>query len=128
MGVVGLGGLGQMGVALAAAMGNTVTAISTSASKQDSARYIPPQIELLILRSSLKVKRCFLYCFHSPPNLGFCYIISTVCITVWICRPLNRTVGRLWARFEPGTSGLEAVDHHTSSLSWQGILVRFFFF
>ena len=66
MGVVGLGGLGQMGVALAAAMGNTVTAISTSASKQDSARYIPPQIELLILRSSLKVKRCFFVLFSQP--------------------------------------------------------------
>ncbi len=38
MGVVGLGGLGQMGVALAAAMGNTVTAISSSSSKEESAR------------------------------------------------------------------------------------------
>jgi D-arabinose 1-dehydrogenase-like Zn-dependent alcohol dehydrogenase len=33
-----LGGLGQMGVALAAAMGNIVTAISTSSSKQEAAR------------------------------------------------------------------------------------------
>ena len=30
VGVVGIGGLGQMGVRLAVAMGNTVTAISTS--------------------------------------------------------------------------------------------------
>ncbi len=38
VGVVGLGGLGQTGVALAAAMGNTVTAISSSPSKEESAR------------------------------------------------------------------------------------------
>ena len=33
VGVVGIGGLGQMGVQLAQAMGNTVTAISTTPSK-----------------------------------------------------------------------------------------------
>ena len=40
MGVVGIGGLGQMGVRLAKAMGNTVTAISTSPSKEAAAREI----------------------------------------------------------------------------------------
>ena len=40
MGVVGIGGLGQMGVMLAKAMGNTVTAISTSPSKEAAAREI----------------------------------------------------------------------------------------
>ena len=40
VGVVGIGGLGQMGVRLAKAMGNTVTAISTSPSKEAAAREI----------------------------------------------------------------------------------------
>ena len=40
VGVVGIGGLGQMGVMLAKAMGNTVTAISTSPSKEAAAREI----------------------------------------------------------------------------------------
>merc|ERR1711936_804973 len=40
VGVVGIGGLGQMGVRLAKAMGNTVTAISTSAHKETVAREI----------------------------------------------------------------------------------------
>ena len=33
VGVVGIGGLGQMGVQIAKAMGNTVTAISTTPNK-----------------------------------------------------------------------------------------------
>ena len=33
VGIVGIGGLGQMGIQLAKAMGNTVTAISTSPNK-----------------------------------------------------------------------------------------------
>ena len=37
VGVVGIGGLGQMGVRLAAAMGNKVTAISSTPSKKDAA-------------------------------------------------------------------------------------------
>jgi len=37
VGIVGIGGLGQMGVRLAAAMGNKVTAISSSPSKKDAA-------------------------------------------------------------------------------------------
>jgi len=37
IGIVGIGGLGQMGVRLAAAMGNHVTAISSSAGKRESA-------------------------------------------------------------------------------------------
>ena len=40
VGVVGLGGLGQMGIQLARAMGNTVTAISTSPAKEAAAREI----------------------------------------------------------------------------------------
>ena len=40
MGIIGIGGLGQMGVRLAKAMGNTVTAISTSANKEAAAREI----------------------------------------------------------------------------------------
>jgi len=40
VGIVGIGGLGQMGVRLAAAMGNTVTAISTSPGKEAVAREI----------------------------------------------------------------------------------------
>merc|ERR1711974_242595 len=40
VGVVGIGGLGQMGVRLAKAMGNTVTAISSSPSKEAAAREI----------------------------------------------------------------------------------------
>ena len=40
VGIVGIGGLGQMGVQLARAMGNTVTAISTSPSKEAAAREI----------------------------------------------------------------------------------------
>lgn len=38
VGIAGLGGLGQMGLMIAKAMGNTVTAISTSASKEAPAR------------------------------------------------------------------------------------------
>jgi uncharacterized zinc-type alcohol dehydrogenase-like protein len=38
--VIGIGGLGQMGVRLAKAMGNTVTAISTSPGKEAAAREI----------------------------------------------------------------------------------------
>jgi uncharacterized zinc-type alcohol dehydrogenase-like protein len=37
VGIVGIGGLGQMGIRLAKAMGNTVVAISTSASKRAAA-------------------------------------------------------------------------------------------
>lgn len=37
VGIVGIGGLGQMGIRLAAAMGNKVTAISTSPSKKEAA-------------------------------------------------------------------------------------------
>ena len=37
MGIIGIGGLGQMGIKLAKAMGNKVTAISTSPSKQEEA-------------------------------------------------------------------------------------------
>jgi uncharacterized zinc-type alcohol dehydrogenase-like protein len=37
VGVVGVGGLGQMGIRLAKAMGNTVVAISTSPSKREAA-------------------------------------------------------------------------------------------
>ena len=40
VGVVGIGGLGQMGVQLARAMGNKVTAISTSPGKEAAARQI----------------------------------------------------------------------------------------
>jgi len=40
VGIVGIGGLGQMGVRLAKAMGNTVTAISTSPHKETVAREI----------------------------------------------------------------------------------------
>ena len=40
VGVVGIGGLGQMGVRIAKAMGNTVTAISTSPNKEAAAREI----------------------------------------------------------------------------------------
>ena len=40
VGIIGIGGLGQMGVRLAKAMGNTVTAISTSPSKEAAAREI----------------------------------------------------------------------------------------
>merc|ERR1712106_200506 len=40
VGIIGIGGLGQMGVRLAKAMGNTVTAISTSPSKEEAAREI----------------------------------------------------------------------------------------
>ena len=35
VGIVGIGGLGQMGIQLAKAMGNTVTAISTSPNKKE---------------------------------------------------------------------------------------------
>ena len=38
VGIIGIGGLGQMGVRLAKAMGNTVTAISTSPNKEAAAR------------------------------------------------------------------------------------------
>jgi uncharacterized zinc-type alcohol dehydrogenase-like protein len=37
VGIVGIGGLGQMGIRLAKAMGNTVVAISTSANKKAAA-------------------------------------------------------------------------------------------
>ena len=40
VGIVGIGGLGQMGVQLAKAMGNTVTAISTSPNKKEAAMEI----------------------------------------------------------------------------------------
>merc|ERR1719334_1256269 len=40
VGIVGIGGLGQMGVQLARAMGNKVTAISTSPSKEAAAKEI----------------------------------------------------------------------------------------
>jgi uncharacterized zinc-type alcohol dehydrogenase-like protein len=40
VGIVGIGGLGQMGVRLAAAMGNEVTAISTSPKKKEVATSI----------------------------------------------------------------------------------------
>ena len=40
VGIVGIGGLGQMGIRLAKAMGNTVTAISTSPNKEQAAREI----------------------------------------------------------------------------------------
>ena len=40
MGIVGIGGLGQMGVRIAKAMGNTVTAISTSPNKESAAKEI----------------------------------------------------------------------------------------
>lgn len=38
VGIVGIGGLGQMGIRLAAAMGNEVTAISTSSNKEETAK------------------------------------------------------------------------------------------
>ena len=40
VGIVGIGGLGQMGVMMAKAMGNTVTAISTSPNKEGAAKEI----------------------------------------------------------------------------------------
>lgn len=40
VGIVGIGGLGQMGIRLAKAMGNTVTAISTSPHKEEAAKEI----------------------------------------------------------------------------------------
>ena len=40
VGIVGIGGLGQMGVRIAKAMGNIVTAISTSPGKEAAAREI----------------------------------------------------------------------------------------
>ena len=40
VGIVGIGGLGQMGVRIAKAMGNSVTAISTSPSKEAAAKEI----------------------------------------------------------------------------------------
>merc|ERR1719471_2819813 len=40
VGIIGIGGLGQMGVRIARAMGNTVTAISTSPNKEAAAREI----------------------------------------------------------------------------------------
>ena len=40
VGVVGIGGLGQMGIQLAKAMGNIVTAISTSPHKEAGARQL----------------------------------------------------------------------------------------
>merc|ERR1712059_222923 len=40
VGIVGIGGLGQMGIQLAKAMGNKVTAISTSPNKEEAAKAI----------------------------------------------------------------------------------------
>ncbi len=40
VGIVGIGGLGQMGIRLAKAMGNEVTAISTSPNKEEAAKKI----------------------------------------------------------------------------------------
>merc|ERR1712179_659235 len=40
VGIIGIGGLGQMGVRLVKAMGNTVTAISTSPNKEAAAKEI----------------------------------------------------------------------------------------
>jgi len=40
VGIIGIGGLGQMGVRIAKAMGNTVTAISTSKNKEEAAKAI----------------------------------------------------------------------------------------
>lgn len=40
VGIIGIGGLGQMGVRIAKAMGNTVTAVSTSPHKEQAAREI----------------------------------------------------------------------------------------
>lgn len=40
VGIIGIGGLGQMGVRIAKAMGNEVTAISTSPNKEEAARKI----------------------------------------------------------------------------------------
>ena len=40
VGIIGIGGLGQMGVQLAKAMGNSVTAVSTSPNKEAAARDI----------------------------------------------------------------------------------------
>ena len=40
VGIIGIGGLGQMGVRIAKAMGNTVTAISTSPNKEAAAKEI----------------------------------------------------------------------------------------
>ena len=51
VGIIGIGGLGQMGVRLAKAMGNTVTAISTSPNKEAAARWVksPRDIMRLVL-------------------------------------------------------------------------------
>jgi len=40
VGILGLGGLGQMGIKIAKAMGNTVTAISTNRKKEETARQL----------------------------------------------------------------------------------------
>ena len=73
VGVVGIGGLGQMGVRLAKAMGNTVTAISTSPSKEAAAREIRA-LPALQLRSSIPIL--------TPTCLPF---------TVKLTRPVSRS-------------------------------------
>ena len=55
VGIVGIGGLGQMGVMLAKAMGNTVTAISTSPNKEAAAREIGAD-NFLVSTESEKMK------------------------------------------------------------------------
>ena len=40
VGIIGIGGLGQMGIQLAKAMGNNVTAVSTSPNKEAAAKAI----------------------------------------------------------------------------------------
>ena len=43
VGIAGIGGLGQMGIQLAAAMGNHVTAISTNPSKEENCKQLGAQ-------------------------------------------------------------------------------------
>ena len=54
VGIVGIGGLGQMGVMMAKAMGNTVTAISTSPSKEGVAKEIGADKYMLFTRSFIQ--------------------------------------------------------------------------
>ena len=56
VGIVGIGGLGQMGVMLAKAMGNTVTAISTSPNKEGAAKEIGADKYMLFYKN-LKFKQ-----------------------------------------------------------------------
>ena len=102
VGIIGIGGLGQMGVRLAKAMGNTVTAISTSPNKEAAAREIGAD-NFVVSTDPESMKKA-----AGSLDLILNTVSQIVLMTTsyWMILSNARDVNRKWRMFQNGKNNL----------------------